>query len=302
MLPSAWDLATLLSKLLVYTGTAMLAGGWMHSVFFDDGSSEAVRAQLKFVLTGALLGFHATLIHFFIQIGVINANGLAGMLDWGMARIMLDTPLGDMTMLRLSGFAIGLIVPAFLLWQLALGRGLGRGLYLAARPGLALALIAVVFSFRLSGHISLLGPAQQFALLVHVLVFALWIGAIPLFVQRGRAWNAVTLKISLRQFGNQALVLVIVLTASAGIMLLSLMHSPAELWTTTYGLAILVKVLFVALTLALAALNRYRLVPALLMKSGRANLQRSLRAEIAVAMLVLAVTAFLSTLVGPSEF
>lgn len=76
-----------------------------------------------------------------------------------------------------------------------------------------------------------------------------------------------------------------------------ILGSATALLTTDYGLALLFKVALVASLLALAAMNKLRIVPAL--QAGKAQaakqLQRSIHLEMVTVGLIFAVTAVLTT-------
>jgi copper resistance protein D len=71
------------------------------------------------------------------------------------------------------------------------------------------------------------------------------------------------------------------------------------LWTTPYGTTLIVKLCIVAAVLALGAWNWRRVKPRLGGEPAARMLERSARAELAVAALVLAVTAILVSLPSP---
>lgn len=75
------------------------------------------------------------------------------------------------------------------------------------------------------------------------------------------------------------------------------------MWESPYGQFVLVKLLLVALLLALAAVNKLRLTPLLVAgdQSAIGRLRRSIRAEMTFAALILLVTAAFTTVVGPPE-
>ena len=84
-------------------------------------------------------------------------------------------------------------------------------------------------------------------------------------------------------------------------MLFNLIHSPAELFGTAYGRAMALKLVLVAGLLGIAALNKFVLVPKLMEEGESSRFRRSVRIEIVVALLLLILTAYLSTVVGPME-
>ncbi len=299
-----WELAELVCKVLLYAGLAGAAGTGLMLVFHYDGSRRLLRFLLLYGLITAVLGFHGVVGNFLVQVGLINGSGLAGMFDWTMASILLDTEQGDSTLLRLAGFALIIIT---LLIALARSQALQQAPGLryrlwTARP-LFIAMLLIAISFRMIGHVSVHGVLAQLAITLHVLAMTLWVGALlPLWLLcRWQAGN--DLALVMRRFGDQALVIVAVLVVAGVGLLFALLASPLELLTTRYGQALLLKLVLVMALLGLAALNRFRLVPQLLTGSAGsvAALQRSIRLEIVAASLILLLTAFLSTLVGPMD-
>jgi len=88
----------------------------------------------------------------------------------------------------------------------------------------------------------------------------------------------------------------------AGFVLLWIMlKTPFALLDSDYGRAVTVKLLFVAGLLGLAAVNKLVLTPALARGdiSALSRLRNSITTEIAMAGLVLVVTAMFTTIVGP---
>ena len=73
----------------------------------------------------------------------------------------------------------------------------------------------------------------------------------------------------------------------------------AALWTTNYGYALDIKLCLVAIVLALGAFNWRRMKPRLGTEAAAYSIERSARAELTVAAIVLAVTAVLVNLPAP---
>ena len=130
-------------------------------------------------------------------------------------------------------------------------------------------------------------------------MFALWIGALSLLTI-SRTEQFAELKVSLERFSKHAVVIVSLLLLSGLALMLSLIHSAAELFTTAYGIALILKILLVIGLVAIAAVNKYIIVPRLLLQTDTAQFQRSVRLEIVVALLLLLLTAYLSTALGPA--
>ncbi len=106
MLPTSWELASLVCKLLLYFGAASIAGGSLCLWQFTDGQRSTAQGNLIYMISGAVLGFQAVILNFLIQVGLINNDGISGMFDWSMASLLLETQLGDVTLYRLTGFVL----------------------------------------------------------------------------------------------------------------------------------------------------------------------------------------------------
>jgi copper resistance protein D len=88
----------------------------------------------------------------------------------------------------------------------------------------------------------------------------------------------------------------------AGFVLLWIMlRTPLALLESDYGRAVTVKLLFVSGLLGLAAVNKLVLTPALSRGDNSAlfRLRNSITTEMALAGLVLVMTAMFTTIVGP---
>ncbi len=301
-IPNAWETASLLCKFLFYLGAASSLGGALSLMLYGDGRRQSVQRILLYQLIGGLLGFQAVLLSFLVQVGQINNSGLAGALDWGMAQILLDTPVGDLSLYRLAAFALIIATSAVMLRQSHL---------LSAPPDLSfyrrnfvfhcLGFGILLFSFRYGGHVSVLELPAQIALAVHFTGFAIWLGALYPLYELTNAADLDRLQFVLKQFGDHALFFVGGLLVAGGVLTLNLIHSPAELLTSPYGRALSIKLLMVTSLLGIAALNKLRLVPGLQAASGLQSFRKSLRIEVAVASVLLAVTAYFSTVVGPMD-
>lgn len=299
--PNSWELASLVCKFLFYIGAAASLGSAVSLCLYHDGRRSSVHRLMLYQLIGGLIGFQAVLINFLVQIGLANNAGLAGAFDWFMAEILLDTPLGDQSFLRLAGFALVIANSVFFLRQLAsLTTSPPLGFYRRAFTAVGIGFILLLLSFRLGGHVSVLSTNVQLALAVHFTCFAVWIGNLyPLWVA-STAEDVGSLQLTLRRFGDHAAVFVGLLLIAGLWLTLNLVNTPLELIETGYGRALSIKLLLVAGILGIAAINKIRLVPALLEGGGVKNFQKSLQLEIAVAAALLLATAWLSTVVGPA--
>lgn len=302
--PTGWELAGLVCQVIFYLAVAALAGTALNLAFYHDGSRASLSALLVYGLLGAVLGFHAALLNYLVQVGMISGNGMAGMFDRDMASLLIDTPQGDRTFWRLLGCLAGLLGLAFCLHRVRKLTGppeAGLRATLVAVPSLAVLLL--VFSFRSAGHVSVLPPLAQLAIVLHVLAIACWIGSLWPLHRLSRLLSGARLHGFMHRFGDHARLILAVLVASGVLLVWQLLQSPSELWQTAYGKLLLVKFLLVSGLMGLAALNRFTLVPVLAAQSNAAaRLARSIRLELLLALLILAATAYLSTLVGPAGY
>ncbi len=298
--PNCWEIASVICKFLVYLGTASSLGGGVSLLLYGGGKRQMVSSILIYQLVGSLSGFHATLAYFLIRVGQINDSGLTGIFDWTMAQILLDTPVGDLSLYRVVGFALLIAASVLLLRQAA---------QYSAAPGLSFyrrilllngfGFTWLLLSFRYDGHISVLSLPVQFLLVIHLTGFAIWIGSLFPLAVLSRTDDKERLQLVLRKFSDHAAFFVGTLLIAGVLLVLNLIHAPSELVTTAYGNALSVKLALVLALLGIAAINKLRLVPALMEQEGVLAFRKSLRIEITVASLLLVVTAYLSTAVGP---
>ena len=297
----SWELLSVLSKVFIYLGAASALGGAFCLLNYNDGRRATLRQVLSLHLAGALLGLQAVAAAFLAQVGTASGSGLSGAFDGDMAGLLLSTQLGDLSLFRAVGFAIwigsGLFFYQTMVQQTRAPRRLFYQRLFAVN---AFGFIFLLLSFRFGGHVSIRSLSVQFALAVHFTMFALWIGALYPLLTISRTGQVAELKVSLERFSKHAVVIVSLLLLSGLALMLSLIHSAADLFTTAYGIALILKILLVIGLVAIAAVNKYIIVPQLLLQTDTAQFQRSVRLEIVVAILLLLLTAYLSTALGPT--
>lgn len=289
-----WELAIALSKMLSYLGLASLSGGIF--VLWLGGSLLARRKLVNLLLLACAAGVFAVTLFYLLQVGAINQMGVAGMFDIAMIQLLAQSSVGYGAGLKLAGFVVAGL--AILLSRTALLSATGRlpSLLICAWL-LATALFAI--SFAVLGHIAELGLVPRLAVTAHIVVIGLWTGSLyPLHLLAGTE-STVRLQPLLQLFGRVGWGIIVVLVASGVTLLLQVLGTASELFMTPYGLQLLLKLVLVCALLSLAALNKFRLVPALL--NGREGLlRRSIAAEMTLAFLILLLTATMTTFTGPA--
>ncbi len=201
----------------------------------------------------------------------------------GLAAAVASLGLLGLDLLGLPVLALFTAAP----WEVAAGTGFavslliaGTGMIVAtaalrisddvlARALAAIALAASGLTLAVSGHAATASPEllARAAILIHGSAIAYWLGALaPLAILVGRAKGDALP--ALNRFSRIAVPVVALLALSGLALAIVELETPAALVETTYGLVLLAKLGLVAALLALAALNRTRLTPALAAKPG----------------------------------
>jgi putative copper resistance protein D len=161
-----------------------------------------------------------------------------------------------------------------------------------------------VWALLLTGHTSAHTWRSVLAPLLglHVLIVAFWFGALwPLLLVIRLDTAAAAAQITARYSALASYL--VPLIAVAGVAMAWILTGGPAIFQRPYGELLLLKLLVFALLMVLAAVNRWRLVPALAApaSSGRAGraLRRTVIAEFVLIAIVLTVTAALTTLYSP---
>lgn len=232
----------------------------------------------------------AALIVSVLQCGLEGAR-MAG--EWPapieLARLLLASSAGQALMSR----------SALLLW---LAAGLSRA-GAARRPIAALAVVAVLLCFLMTGHTAvsplrlLLAPL----LLVHVAAAAFWLGSLGPMRRLAALGPGDEAARVVAAFSRVAVWLVPLIPLAGLGMALLLLPGVQALWTPYAGLLGVKIALFAGLML-LAALNRLRFAPAMARAdaAATASFRRTVLIEYLLIAVTLAVTAMLTGLYSPS--
>ncbi|MGJ7441759.1 copper resistance CopC/CopD family protein [Aquipuribacter sp. MA13-6] len=167
-----------------------------------------------------------------------------------------------------------------------------------AAAGTALAGAGVALGSMVAvGHTRSAGPAWLVlsADLAHVVTAASWAGGLVGLVLVARAEGGTPFVTALSRFSALAAWTVAVLTGSGLVLAWRVTGAPAGLLTTDHGRVLLAKLAVVALVLALAGWNRWRLLPAVRRDPDRARprIRRTLAVEASGVAVAVAVTGLL---------
>jgi copper transport protein len=185
-----------------------------------------------------------------------------------------------------AGPAVLVAVTAMLVAMLAL-----RGAWYA-RALAAIAFVGVGLSLAMTGHAATAPPEMvtRPAIFLHGLGVAFWIGALaPLAALVSKPAAALPV---VYRFSRIAVPVVAMLALTGLALAVVQLEKLAALVETRYGLILSIKLALVAALLALAALNRVRLTPALARDEAVAPaLKRSILLECLIGLAILAVVA-----------
>jgi putative copper resistance protein D len=216
--------------------------------------------------------------------GATLTGDASGMTDPEMLGLLWSTPVGTTVALRMAG--LGLLVV---------------GLF-AGRVGLILSMIGGVlalWSFVNIGHIPDRGSLLlNLVLMFHLAAISIWIGVLSplraISLDAERVSDAADLG---HRFGTMAAVFVPLLILAGGYMSYELVGSLSALISGGYGQALVLKVMFVAGLLGLAAANKLRFIPAMTTgdRAAAGRLAKSISFEWIVIVAVLLTTAVLTS-------
>jgi putative copper export protein len=210
---------------------------------------------------------------------------VSGMWDTAILGLLWVTPQGNAFALQITG---AILMLAARIW---------------ARRPLAIAGALVMLSgFSAVGHVADQdGFVLHTVLFLHLCLASYWVGILGPLHALAHSNRTETKRVA-QEFGQYAMVSIPVLIALGGIMAVTLLENLSDLWTSTYGITLMLKLAGVAAMLCLGAANKVRHVPILAKDyAGAADaLRRSLRWESFAAITVIVATAAFSTVAGLS--
>jgi copper transport protein len=294
---------------LHYAALLLLVGGVVFAVFLWPGGTRpegdapeggaAARGDAaevgdapwprRLLVGAAATGLLCSLAGVVLQGALGGGVSLGSALDRDIVEASLETRTGEAWAIRAGLWAAVLAVVALM----------RRPAFAPAAVLMALA-AALVVSLPLAGHAdtqepqALLVPAD----VVHVIAAGAWLGGLViLVVAYWRRTHAPGAAEATRRFSSLALYAVLAIAAAGAAQAWFYLDGPGSLFTTTYGVSLLAKIVLLGVIVAIASGNRRRVRD--LVRTGA--LKRAMRAEVAVAVLVLAATAVLVRAAPPAS-
>lgn len=283
---SLWAIAAVITRWLTYGGLAILVA--IPTMVAVSPHNLELYLQRHAVVAALLAGF-ASISYFFIQVGSLSESGWLGMADSLMVSIVWLSGYG--TSLLYQWIAIVLLTGLCVFRIHHQYHWLGVTVFLLAATSLALSFIS-------TGHTASLSGWVKAALSVHVLVALWWIGSLLPLAQACDKIRSDHLYQLMHRFGKIAIVLVVMLCVMGIVLAYQLVASFNQLFTTSYGQALLLKLVAVSSILLLAAWHKWYQVPMLRYKEkAHLRLARSIKLEWLIGMLIMLITIILSSIV-----
>ncbi|HRQ64242.1 MAG TPA: CopD family protein [Xanthomonadaceae bacterium] len=288
----AWTLARIAAAALLYAGALLAAGGALFRLAFPRLPDIERRLVAGLGGVGAVLAIAMALAQWPLLAGDLGGGSLDAAFDVALLTMVVEGPQGTRLSLVVAGLL--LLAAAHAFWKRT-----ARVAVAVALTGTALVLLAFVQTGHTRGEPRVLLAGL---LMLHLLAVAFWLAALaPLFRLAGRADAPAHVARILARFGRIGAAFVPVLLLAGVIVAWLLVGDWTTLVRTAYGQVLLGKVTLVGTLLLLAALNKWRLVPAMARGDPRAGpaLRRSIVAEALLMSIILLITAALTTTTSP---
>ena len=252
---SGWEVAGAVARFVTYLSALLAAGVAFFLAFLHDQRPDRWKLVpvVRVSAVSGLIGVTATIV---VQAALLTGRGVRAAIDADVLRSVISDRLGWSAAVLLVGLAathLSTDTDRLVVTQILAFYGS----------------LAVVGSFALWGH-DTEAPYRWLSTsadVVHVGAAALWLGGLVglVLVLRRRAPHPVASTAAIvGRFSLAAGVSVIALVVAGGAMAWIESGSPRALWATTYGRLVLVKIAITLSVLAMAAVNRFRLVPAII--------------------------------------
>lgn len=295
---AAWRYAKVGLRLVQNVALMLAAGGALFLALVRRPGDYLPASFLPSIRYSAVVASLAAVLGIGAQGGLLQIAPVTGLVDPVLWRLGALTTLGQSTLLLLPALAVAALASGGILasenTQSRRRRQIWRGVTVAAA-------VLAAASLALTGHSAAAAWWAGAAMAAHAAVVAFWLGALwPLYATL-RDRPAAEAAAVVRRFGALALPSVLILLIAGGAVALSRIDSVSALAETLYGRLLVLKVALVLGMLALAAVNRRQLTPALAggvseneTASPSQRLARNIRLEILLGGAILIATAVLA--------
>jgi putative copper export protein len=277
------DALSVLIQALVFVGLLQAAGAAFFLAIFGQSLTAARNPTRRLGIFSAAIGLNLILAHLALDAARMSGD-FDGILDLGLQQLSWGSGSGASQLVQVAG----LLIIVLALWRRARMRWASLGGAIA------------VGGFLLTGHTSTHALRSVLAplLALHLLIVAFWFGSLlPLALTTCFESNAIAAHI-VNRFSVMASRLV-PLVLLAGISMGWLLAGSLAVLRQPYGELLIAKTAGFALLMLLAIYNKWRLAPRLEMGATAPALRRSLLAEYVIIVVILSLTAALTTFYSP---
>lgn len=284
------------TRALHYAALLLLIGAVFFGLLVWPAGTSVVWPR-RLLLIAAVVGLVCALLGIALQ-GALGAGvALPEALNSDVLNGSLGTRTGHAWLLRALAWAL-----------LTVMLGLFRGACSRrALLGLAVPIAALVATLPYAGHAHTQSPAAVLtgADVAHVLAAGAWLGGLVLllvcFWPRGRRTVGDGAAAATARFSRLALPAIVVLVAAGSVQAWLYLGSVGALFNSTYGWALVAKIMLLIAIVALASANRRRTGRLVQHRAPDASRLRGwMRAEAVLALVVLAATATLVRAAPPT--
>jgi copper resistance protein D len=280
------------ARALVYAALLPLAGLplYLLSAGREIAQHRALRVSLALL---AVIAAAASVWWVLASVAAMAGQPLGSLDREILGAILAATPLGTVIGVRLAALL------AFIVAALA---PMGH----FRLPLLALCGSAALATCALAGHAgateSVPGLFHRLADVIHLLAAAMWLGGLAMLLasalRRNSEPNAFARELTRFARTGTLIVAALILTGVVNSLVILGWPLPPALWSSLWGTVLTAKLALFGAMLALAALNRWRLTPALVARRAGASkhLRRSLMLETGLILAILALVSALGLL------
>lgn len=294
VLASPLSAAATVLRLLSYAMTLVAAGGMLFAAVIAERRPRDRSRLARGVTAAALVASLATVAGVAVHAVLLTGRGAAAVADADVMAAVLGSTFGASAAVRVGALAVIAVAMAFAWRRWALAVGLG-------------AAVAASGSFLLTGHTVDAEPAwlAVASALSHTVAAAAWFGGLAFLVLTLRArsgdGDAAGRAGLVKRFSAMATIAVVVVSLAGAARVPTVMRVDRAVLESAYGLTLVAKVVLVGLVLLVAGYNHRRLVPAIQAAHGGAEqrLRTTIRVEVAVLVVVIALSALLADLSPP---
>lgn len=274
-------------KASLFVGVVLLVGAGAFARFVGPDLVAGARRWLR---AGLVAGGALLLTASLAEAAAAMAGALGSFTLERFAEYLLYTRHGQLTLAR-GGLVLAL---------LALGLGHGRLPRSAERVAYVASGLALLGTISAVSHSGVMGVPALLGDLVHLAAASLWAGALFYYAWAPRWREREALLAGARRLGSIGVWSVMLLALTGAY--LGLLHvSGFASFATPYGSTLLFKIKLVSLTVALAFVNRFALVPLLEHEAQHWPLKLGVRLESLLLVGVLLASGQLGTLEPPHD-